>query len=169
MKTTQERIFQLLIIVCTVQILFYASILPASLASHFSRDGEPNGWSSRTTFFGLYLGILVMVLLFFRILPGLLSRFPNTMINLPHKDYWLDPSRRDVTFSGIKDRIVSMGNGFLAFLIVTFQLVIQANLAEGIRLNSKELWILLAVFVVFTLSWIVRFIRVFRMPGGQGS
>jgi uncharacterized membrane protein len=167
MKTTQERIFLFLSSIGILQMLFYASLMPERMASHFGGSGEPNGWSGKAAFFGLDAGILVMVFLSFRILPGLLSRFPDAMINLPNKDYWLAPGRRDETFSRIKDLLVSLGNAFLTFLIITFQLVILANLKEGSRLNSEALWILLAVLVFFTIVWAIRFIRMFRIPADQ--
>jgi len=169
MKTIQERIFLLLVSVSILQVLFYASLMPVSIASHFNGDGEPNGWSSRTAFLGLYSSIFIMVVLLFRFMPGFLSRFPDAMINLPNKDYWLAPGRRAATFSTIKDRFICLGNGLMTFLIVMFQLVVQANLTEGSRLNSKALWILLSVFVVFTISWTVNLIRMLRTQAGQAE
>ncbi|HXY61410.1 MAG TPA: DUF1648 domain-containing protein [Nitrospirota bacterium] len=167
MKTNQRRISLVLIGIGILQMLFYAPRLPEHMASHFGGSGDPNGWSGKAAFFGIYAGILVMVFLLFHALPGLLSRFPDAMINLPNKEYWLAPERRASTFSRIKDYFVSMGIGLIIFLLFTLQLVIQANLREDRHLDSTVLWILLVVFAVFTIVWSIRFIRMFRMQAGQ--
>ena len=169
MKTNQQRIFLVLVSIGIMQILFYAPRLPEHMASHFGGSGDPNGWSGKTAFFGLDAGILVMVFLLFHALPGLLSRFPDAMINLPNREYWLAPERRAATLSRIKDHLVSLGNGIIIFLTATLQLVIRANLTEDRHLNSKVLWILLAVFAVFTIVWSIRFVRMFRMQAGQSG
>jgi|MudIll2142460700_1097286.scaffolds.fasta_scaffold191739_1 uncharacterized membrane protein len=169
MKIAQNRFFLFLVVICILQILYYAPRMPEQMASHFDAAGAPNGWSTKTVFFGLYLGILGLLFLSFRVLPGLISRFPESMINLPNKEYWLAVERKDETFLRIRERLMYMGNGVVIFLIATFQLVLLANFTEDRRMNAEVLWILLLLFLIFTLSWTIKFIRLFRMPSEKSQ
>ena len=169
MRMVQERFFLLLVALCILQILYYAPLMPEHMASHFDGAGAPNGWSTKTAFFGLYLGILGLLFLSFRVLPGLLPRFPESMINQPNKEYWLAVERKDETFLRIRERLMYMGNGVVIFLIATFQLVLLANFTEDRRMNAEVLWILLLLFLIFTLSWTIKFIRLFRMPSEKSQ
>ena len=164
MKTTQERIFLLLMGVCVLQILYYAPHMPERMASHFNSAGDPNGWSTRTVFFVLYGAMLNILFLAFRVLPSLFPRFSDNIINLPNKAYWLAPERRAATFFLIKERMVFLGNGVLIFFIATFQLVLMANLTDTRRMNAEVIWLVLACLLMFTMAWTFTFIRLFRMP-----
>jgi len=164
MKTSQERIFLFVAAISILQIMYYAPLMPMQMASHFDGGGLPNGWSPRTVFCGLYVGIVVLLFLSFRILPAMLSRFPDSMINLPNKKYWLATEQRAATFHMIKENLLFLGNGVLIFCLATFQLVFLANLTEGHRMNAGALWVLLVLLLIFVLSWTVRFIRSFRLP-----
>jgi uncharacterized membrane protein len=163
-KTVQDRVFLFLVVICILQMLYYAPLIPEHMASHFDGAGAPNGWSSKMVFFGLYLGILGLLFLSFRVLPRLISRFPESMINLPNKEYWLAAERKDETFLRIRERLLFMGNGVVIFLIATFQLVFLANLTKDRRMNAEVLVALLVLFLLFTFFWTIRFIRLFRIP-----
>ncbi len=75
--------------------------LPERVATHFGLHGEPNGWMQKPSAvmvmggFGLGLPLLTVVLSF-------LVRFvPADLVNLPHREYWLAPERRDATYAFI--------------------------------------------------------------------
>lgn len=71
--------------------------LPDVLASHFGASGSPNGFQSKTVFFGMLLTILLGVgsLMTF-VVPALLSSRPG-ITNLPNQQYWFAPERRAAT------------------------------------------------------------------------
>lgn len=169
MKTAQERFSLFLVGICILQILSYAPLMPEHMASHFNGEGVPNGWSPRTAFFGLYLGLLVILFLAFRVLPGLISHFPDSIINLPNKGYWLAPERRAATFHLIRERMMLMGNGVLIFCIATFHLVFKANLTDARRMSAEAMWLILAVLLIFIVAWTISFVRLFRIPPEKSS
>lgn len=164
MRMVRERVLLILAGLCVLQFLYYAPRMPEQMASHFDNVGLPDGWSGKTAFFLLYAGMLFFVFLSFRVLPGLLSRFPDSVVNLPNKAYWLASERRAETFLRIRQHLGHMGTGVLIFILAVFQLVLMANLTEGRRLNTQLLWVLLLLFLLFALFWTVMFIRSFRMP-----
>ena len=75
-------------------IAFSYDDLPVKVASHFDIFGQPNGWMSRNSCvaFTLGLGILVPALVIGMM--GGAGRIPVSFINLPHRDYWMSPERR---------------------------------------------------------------------------
>lgn len=80
------------------QAAHYLAYLPARVAVHFDLAGRPNGWSSSA---GLLTSVIVQIAIMGTIfaVAGLLRCIPIVMINLPNKDYWLAPARRDAAFA----------------------------------------------------------------------
>jgi uncharacterized membrane protein len=150
------------------QILSYYSSLPDPVASHFNLNGQPNGWSSRVSFFGIYLGSLVIVAGLFWIVPVLLQRSPDHRISLPRRDYWLAPERRRETLSLISRRVLWFGFAIIAFMLCTIQLVIQANLPQGGRLHMPAMWVLLGSVLTFAVVWCAGLLRGF-LTGGRDA
>jgi len=163
MRTVQNNIFILLIGVGILQFLYYWPLMPGRMASHFDGMGNPNGWQSRSGFFGFSTAMLVFVVLFNSVFPALLHRIPDMLLNIPNKDIWLAPDRRAETLSVVRSRMALFGNALLAFFITTFQLVFQANLTDARRLSSG-MWFLLAAYLVFVLVWTIELILKFRRP-----
>jgi hypothetical protein len=134
------------------------------MASHFDGAGNPNGWQSRSAFFGLSLGVVLVLTCCFRVLPSLLHRFPDGLVNIPNKDVWLSPARRKGTFALLKDRMVLFGNATLLFLMAVMQLVVQANLDPALRISAGVVWVLLAVYLFFAIAWTAGLLLRFRKP-----
>ena len=155
-------IMGLLILASVVQIFYYYPQLPEVIASHFNSTGTANGWQPKRAFFGLYSGVLVFLVSIFLGLPPFLDRVPNSLINLPRKEYWLAPKRRAETFSFINAQMLIYGNATLAFILVVFQLALQTNLRPQKQLASTTMLPILGAYILFSLVWTVRFIRKFK-------
>jgi uncharacterized membrane protein len=162
--TTSQRIFVALLVVSAAQVVIYYSQLPDEVASHFDGSGRANGWSPKEMFFLIDLCTMVLVALVFLFLPRTLSRFSDKSINLPNKDYWLAPERREETARVIHDQMCWFGVATLVFLICVFQLVIEANLNPPPVLSSHFIFLLI-VYLAFTAWWVIKFIGKFaRVP-----
>ncbi len=164
MMRTRERSFIILLSVCVLQIVYYWPLMPEHMASHFDGAGNPNGWTSRRPFFCLYTGLTVMFIFIFifRILPSLLSRFPDSLISVPNREYWLASERHQGAFSLITDRLLLFGNRTLIFFVAIFQLVFQANLKNMLRMSAEAMWCLVIIYVISTLVWTVNIIHRFK-------
>lgn len=75
--------------------------LPARLASHFNAAGAADGWMAKGTFITSWIATVVFLnVLIIGICWGI--RFlPDSMFNLPHRDYWLSPAQRPTTVGAI--------------------------------------------------------------------
>lgn len=143
--------------------LYYHGQLPDTVASHFGANGEADGWSSKTTFTALYIVTVVAMALCFVGPIWLIPRIPDSMINMPRKDYWLAPERRQATFEVINECLLWFASATMLFLLDMFHQTIQANLGGTSTLS--HVWWSLGIFLVFTTAWCVLFYRHFlRVP-----
>jgi uncharacterized membrane protein len=147
------------------QTTYYYPRLPAVVAQHFGADGRANGWASRDAFFILSWAMLLGLSAIFMLMPRTLRRIPVSMINLPHKDYWLATERKDESLSFIEEEMQWMGVLTVAFLVVVLHLAIRANLNPAHHLENVVFLALMAGFLLSTFAWMIRLFRRFPKPG----
>lgn len=152
----------LIIAAAMVQILYYYPQLPEVVASHFNAAGTANGWQPKGVFFGIYGGVLVLLVLVFLVPVFFLDRLPDSLINLPRKDYWLAPERRAETFAFINAQMLMFGNATLLFIFTVFQLVIKENLTHLNLLSPSLMMPLLGVYILASAIWTIRLILRFK-------
>ncbi len=141
----------------------YALDLPARMASHFDFHGEPDGWMSG----GGYLAFMAAFGLTFPLfLPGLFwitRRLPDGAMNLPHREYWLAPERRDETHAYLLRHALWLACMQMLLVIALHLLVVEANRQDPPRL-SNAVWGLLFCFIAGIAAWLVTMIRHFGPP-----
>jgi serine/threonine-protein kinase len=135
--------------------------LPEQVASHFSGGGAPDGWMSRGAYLwtmaGLAAGLSgVLVGAFYAC-----RFFPQSMINLPQKAYWLAPERRADTFDALFRAGVWLAVFHSVFLLAVHLLVVAANAAQPVRLSSL-IWALLGGFLAVIAVWGCLLVRRFK-------
>lgn len=136
--------------------------LPPLVASHFDSAGRVTAYMPRGRYIALLLGIAVVVPLFLVIGPRRAFSTPGLRINLPNRDYWLAPERREETF-----RFLAQQTSVFAWLMVLFLcyvqwLVVRANALTPPSLNPAALVSGLLVFLVCIFLSVVRLIVHFR-------
>jgi XapX domain-containing protein len=136
--------------------------LPDQVASHFNGSGEPNGWMSRSSnqtfmlIFGLGFPLFVVVLCY-------VTRFlPASLINLPNKDHWLAPERRNETC----DYLVGFSLWFaclaLCFVTGLMYLIVKANHPAPPHLSMASILGLVGCFLAGTAIWVAVLFRHFK-------
>ncbi len=164
MKDGQQKFFLLLTTVSLLQMLHFWPLMPDTMASHFDRSGQANGWASKTFFFVFYAGLIALFLIIFRVLPGQFKRFPDGLINLPNKDFWLALERREATFAVIEKQMTLFGNVTMVLIIGAMQLVFQANRAGAHRVSGEAMWMMLGTYIFLSIVWTINFVLKFRKP-----
>jgi uncharacterized membrane protein len=150
--------FFLLALLGAAQYLYYAPRLPEIVASHFGRAGSVNGWQTKTVFFSMELGIIVLATVISYGVPRMIEALPISMINLPNKEFWLGPERRDETLSYLRVWTQWFGCALLAFLLFVMGLVFRANLQTPPQLNMAAFLPALLAFVAFDTIVILRLV-----------
>jgi uncharacterized membrane protein len=148
---------------CAAVFTYFTSReLPARVAAHFDAAGTANGYLPRGPYIALMLLITVVVPLLVVIIPGRAFSHPDARINLPNRDYWLAPERRADTVRYLARQTSLFAWLLVAFLCYAQWLVVRANMLTPPTLDSGAFLAGLVVFLVCTLSWVVRLIRRFR-------
>ncbi len=137
----------LLLAAGVAQALWFAPALPDPLASHFDFSGDPDGYSSRSTFLIITILVPAALAALFVWIPSMVRRLPDKLINLPNKDYWLAPERREATLDRLKGWLTWFGAVTVAFLVATFHLALRANLLDPPQLPVGTVWSLLGAYL----------------------
>ena len=156
-------VFLLLLAAMLAQMAWYYPRLPERMASHFNYAGQAHAFMPKQEIMKIHLGIAGLMSVVFLLVPMLIVRLPPGMINLPNKDYWLAPERRDHTARVITGFLVGFGNVMLLFLLVVFREAMRAALMPVPQLSNR-MWVMLILLFGFIIVWTVRFMRAFRMP-----
>jgi uncharacterized membrane protein len=155
-------LYAFLILVCLLMMAYYYPRMPQRMASHFAADGRANGWQSRDAFFVLMLLVTSTSAVVGFLAPWQIASRSNARINLPHRDYWLAPERREQTMRFVSATMAWFACGILFVLISGTFLALQANLAPDHHFNSPAMLAVLGVFLVSLFGWLFGFVRHFR-------
>jgi uncharacterized membrane protein len=130
--------------------------LPAQVATHFTLDGEPNGWSSRLVASILAPGLGLVLAVVFTVLPRIDPRRANYALFGP--TYWIIGNAVLVLLAGIHffslgkalgwsvdmTRVAALGIGGILVLLGSLMSRIRPNWFMGIRtpwtLSSDTVW-----------------------------
>jgi uncharacterized membrane protein len=146
------------------QLVHYHPRLPERMASHFDGSGTPDGFQSRDGFVALSGSMLAMTVVIFGGLGALFRKIPSKWFNLPNRDYWLAPERREETIDHISGRMEWFGAASLALYLFVIRMVVETNLTPEPALDSRTMFFVLGLYLLFTVVWIARFILRFRKP-----
>jgi hypothetical protein len=153
-----NSIFLVLALVGAMQYVYYAPRLPEIVASHFGISGVVNGWQTKTAFFSIEVVIILLATVISFGVPRLIEAMPVSLINLPHKEFWLGPERREGTLSYIRTWSAWFGCGLLVFLLFVMELAFRANLHTPPQFNNAAFVPALLAFTVFDTVILLRLI-----------
>jgi hypothetical protein len=151
------------LVLCLAQAAFYFRRLPHLAVSHFNAQGMPDGFMDRSFLVGLYVGVELLIAAAF-LLPGFaFSRVPASLLNLPNKDHWMTPERREETLDWVSGGMMWMGTATLILLFDIFGQMLAVNLGAASELSHPEAS--MGVYFVFSALWMGAFWRRFaRTP-----
>ena len=149
-----------------IQLGAYVDALPATLATHFARGGAANGYMQKDSFILFYLGFMFFMPGVFFAAGSLLEKFP-ALANLPNKDYWLAPARREASIGSMVRAVRTLGLMTGLFLVAVQQLIINANMEKPPHLDENGTWLFMGTFVFSVISFIGWMVMRFRRPGKE--
>ena len=151
--------------VVLIEWVMIGSHLPERVATHFGADGLPNGWMSSSGAFLFQVALISGMGAVFTLAVPALCRAAPTLVNIPNRDYWLAPERRD---EGIEKITVWMSAFWLVFgsgiaLIGAYAMSVNVG-PEPHRLPTAPFLALIGALLVFTAGWVAALHRAFRGP-----
>jgi uncharacterized membrane protein len=150
-----------------VEMLYFYAQLPDRMAIHFNASGSADGWGPKDHFFLTMETVFALLVVLFGALPLLLRRLPVSLINMPNKDYWLAPERREQTMGRLVSQLLFVGAMALLLMDGILYLCFYANFLEKPTMHPELLWGMIIGFVAINIIWTVSLIRSFRRPIAQ--
>jgi uncharacterized membrane protein len=147
-----------------IEMLYFYPILTNRMAVHFNAFGMADGWGTKDHFFLTMETVFVLLVVLFGALPLLLQRMPVSLINMPNKDYWLAPERKDQTMDWLIDQLLFVGAMALLLMDGFLYLCFHANFSENPIMQPEWLWGMIIIFFSVNIVWILYLIRCFRRP-----
>lgn len=138
--------------------------LPAVVASHFAANGVANGFMPRAIYAVLIVSMVVGAPLLLALLPAAAMRGEGKKLNIPHREYWLAPERRDDTLEFLHVHGRWFAVVVALFLSYVHWLVVLANRLQPPVLSSRSIITALVVFALALLVWLWALASRFRNP-----
>jgi serine/threonine-protein kinase len=126
-------IFALLLVGFFGYLALSAGQLPLSVATHFDAEGNPNQWMSRGThlkslaFFGFLVPVGELGLFYS------MRFFSAKRVNIPNRDFWLAPERREATMLYVFNHGI-----WLASITVVFMGLLQWSMYDQCQCHTAS-------------------------------
>lgn len=163
MKNQPKSLWALIgvLTVAGVDAAYHYPLLPEKMASHFGPSGQADGWMPKDAFMVMNVSLMLFTALLLGSIRTLLRYIPDDAINLPYKEFWLAPERRDGTLRVVSSYFLWFAVATTALLAAILHGVYRANLSPLPILGSLT-WVILGAYLVYTLCWTVSLTRRFK-------
>lgn len=159
-----KGLFFAIVLATIAQCVHDYPLLPDRLASHFAASGIPNGWMTKSQFFMAYAALILVAAAVEFWVPRRIANKSDARLNLPNKDYWLAPERRDETFAYFDSFFAWYGCVFLFVEVFAMGLAMRANFDTPPQLPTRPIVSDIAGFVLFNVVAVIAMFRRFSMP-----
>jgi uncharacterized membrane protein len=156
--------FTLLGVVLLVDLALTVPLLAEPVATHFDGAGKPNGWMTRTGYaifmvaFGIGLPLVISALI------PMISRWLPARINIPNRQYWLAPDRREETLLFLRWHLGWLATLMAFFALGIHHLILMANALRPPALPHTPFLFMLGCFLAGMAVWTGLLWRRFRKP-----
>ena len=159
------RVFYVIILlICIFETARLWNITPSQMAAHFDIQGNPDRFVPKAEFFWYQLQTMLVLVLASLLPQVLLLVMPANLINMPNREYWLSPERRDETLGRLSSFTAMMFGIILLAIQAGFEISAYANLQTPILFNVQLM--LMVMIASFTMIGMMLFqlISSFRAP-----
>ena len=153
----------ILSLLAIVQNAIYWTKLPERVATHFGANGQPNDWMDRTSGTVLMLVVQVAVPWLIVGLAYLTKYLPASLINIPHREYWLAPERRATSLFYVQRLVIAIACVMSMFMMSINHLIFRANMAAT-SLNMTAFTVVMVLYLSGMAVLVVAMWRRFRVP-----
>ncbi|MBI3259791.1 MAG: DUF1648 domain-containing protein [Ignavibacteriae bacterium] len=147
-----------------IRAIYWYPLLPDTVAIHFGFDGSADNWSDKQGFIYIMGGVMLSLSVLFFGLSPLVKKLPDSMINLPNKEYWLVSERRDFALTSVLRFLYEIGSRILLFVAVVFELTCRSNIITPAYLPPQTFLLILGMFLFSVIVPIVFLIKRLSKP-----
>jgi hypothetical protein len=169
MAHLSRLIFFLAVSVAAMVITVTTFELPAHVASHFGPGNVANDSMDRVSYLVLMLGLAVGLPV---LLVTTISRIPRALerkLNIPHREYWLAPPRRQRTLAFLGAHMCWLGTLLAVYLTGLHFVLLAANAVQPPRLPTQPFVTLLVLFFCAMALWVLALVVRFRSKDRDGA
>ena len=160
-----KLVFVAIAIVAAIYFWSNYAQLPEVVASHFNARGVANGWQTKSTFLTFFAAAVALASFLAFGVPFLVSKMPVELVNLPHKEYWLEPERRSETLALLSGSFAWFSCGVLLVVTTAVNYAIGRNLHPEAQMDPPAIVYVLGGFILFALIGSIRLLTHFaRVP-----
>jgi hypothetical protein len=156
--------FIFVVLLCGFETVRLWSLSPDVMAVHFNALGNPDRFVPRFEFFSDEVKTVFVVIVLGLVVQLLPMILPVEWINMPNREYWLSPERREATI----DRFSYFGAALFALILVViqavFELAVSANLHEPIVFAAPIMVPIIIGLIIVSFIMLFRLSRSFRLP-----
>ena len=162
----QKTILTALIILIADAIYFVtvsSAGLPPLVASHFNASGVADGFMTKENYTVTMLAVSVGLPGFIALISLGLHKLPVSLINIPHREYWLSPERHADSMQTIKGFMDVLACILVVFLSYVHWLVVLANAHQPPVLSGSGIYagLIFLMLLIGIWSWVL--IRAFHL------
>jgi uncharacterized membrane protein len=138
--------------------------LPEHAATHFDGRGVPNGWMTRTGYALFMLVFTVGLPLLMAAMVGWLPRLLPDLTNIPNRQYWMAPERREQTLAVLASHACWLGCLMTVMAAAVHWAILDAHAGGAPHLSNAVIVPILLGFAAALGIWIACLVRAFRRP-----
>jgi hypothetical protein len=158
-------LFVLLLGAAALWVDTLAERLPDVVAVHFNAQGAGNGFMTRAGCRKFMMLFTVGAPAFIACVTALLPRFlPASMLNIPHRDYWMAPARAAQSIAFLSEQGIWFSCVFLVFLAVVDWMLVKANGQVPPAFPTTPFLAVLVLFFCAVGIWAQRMFKRFGRP-----
>jgi uncharacterized membrane protein len=156
--------FITVILLCGFEAVRLWFLAPDVMVAHFNMQGNPDRFVPKLVFFGYQAQTVLVVIALSLVMQVLPMILPVQWINMPNREYWYAPERREATI----DRLSSFAAALFALILLGiqagFELAVSANLQKPIVFAAQAMVPVMSGLLVFSFIMLFRLTRSFRIP-----
>ena len=164
MLSLKRLIFLLLVIAAVTYVVTTSAGLPPSVAARFGHQGLWIGRMDKDIHVALMAGLAGGLPLLLYGSVGVLPRLFTRFINIPNRDFWLAPERREKMLGDLEHHGMILGIFSMVFICAMQALIVAANQRTPARIDINLVWVLLGFFIAGIIGMAVTMWRRFRRP-----
>ena len=148
-----RRLFWAMVLANVAVLVWSATQFPDRVASHFGAGNAADSFSSRgslLTFMAILIG--AMAALFAGMAEWMTRSMPMSMINLPHKQRWVDAGQESQLRRMIAEDLYLIGAATMGLILAMQVLTVEANRHDPPVLSAWS-WVVIAVFAAGVLGY----------------
>ena len=155
-----------LVVLGIAHVGYYHPKLPDTVASHFNGKGEADGHSSKLTHSIMMISLQAGMAGMFLVIGAICKRLPPSLVNMPNREYWLAPERKEETIRKMNGGLFGLAIGTQVFFMGLNHLISLHNLGVP---AMNWFWPVFAIYMAFVIGFCVWLCLKFKMPESENE